>query len=505
MKRHQLSIVVLATAAITLFVALSADAGLRQGGRNQHLPQALHGTAYASLEPIGEVSGEVTGWGRIVVRDAYLPSGLKRFIQVWLFGMEPRTGYLIKIESVEIGTVQTRASGNGVLKLQNDGRGHQEVPPGLPAVGEFFSATVLMDGILPVLRGEFTTMDSPRRETTYEEEIALDEANESGATGMAKVEMRGEEYQEFTTRASGLIPGLTYSIFVETPTSASVVAAVTAGAEGQAHVHLEYPDDENPIPDDLLPVSDIEMVEWRDPDGFAVLTGFFTGLGVCDKLVGIVTAGDENEFTLDTQVGPVTVITDGNTVWEDFGDHDFSIDDKLKVEGCWDDDVFIARKIELKECCDEDTCFKLVGTATEIIPDVQFTLVTEEGPVTVLITGETVMEDFDGNEISDGDMVKVEGCLAGDDFVADVIELKRSVHEEKCFKLVGTATEIIPDVSFDLVSGKGTTTVLTTADTLMEGFGGEDIAEGDKVKVEGCMAGDDFVADVVELKKSGKP
>jgi hypothetical protein len=505
MKRHQLSIVVLATTVITLCVALSADAGLRQGGRNQLLPQALHGTAFASLEPIGEVSGEVTGWGRIVVRDANLPSGLKRFIQVWLFGLEPRTGYLIKIDSVEIGTVQTRASGNGVLKLQNDGRGHQMVPPDLPPVGELFSAIVLMDGGLSVLQGEFTTMESPRRETTYEEEIVLDEANESGAMGMAKVEMKGEEYQEFMTRASGLIPGLTYSIFVQGPTFALTVATVTAGAEGQARVHLEYPDDENPLPPDLMPVSDIEMVEWLDPDGFAVLTGFFTGLGVCDKLVGIVTAGDENEFTLDTLEGPVTVITDEDTVWEDFGDHDFSIDDKLKVEGCWDGDTFMARAVEYKDCCDQDTCFKLVGTATEIIPDVQFTLVTEEGPVTVLITGETVMEDFGGNELSDGDLVKVEGCPVGDDFVADVIELKRSVHEEKCFKLVGTATEIIPDVSFDLVSGKGTITVLMTADTMMEGFGGEDIAEGDKVKVEGCMAGDDFVADVVELKKSGKP
>jgi cytoskeletal protein CcmA (bactofilin family) len=247
------------------------------------------------------------------------------------------------------------------------------------------------------------------------------------------------------------------------------------------------------------------MVKWLDPDDFAVLSGYFTGLGVCDKMVGIVTAGDENEFTLDTQEGPVAVITDEDTVWEDFGDHDFGIDDKLKVEGCWDGDVFVAKTVEYKDCCDQDTCFKLVGTATEITPDVQFTLVTEEGPVTVLITGETVMEDFDGNELADGDVVKVEGCLVGDDFVADVIELKRSVHEEKCFKMVGTANAVDPGLSFDLVTGKGTITVLITADTIMEGFDGEDIAVGDKVKVEGCMEGDEFVAHVVELKKNGKP
>ena len=505
MKRYQLSIAVLAMVTITLLVTLPADSGMRQGGRNQHIPQAMHGTAFASLEPIGDVSGEASSWGRIVVRDADLPSGLKRFIQVWLFGLEPRTGYLIKIDNVEIGTINTRASGNGVLKLQNDGRGHQMVPPELPPVGELFSAIVLREGGLSVLQGEFTTMGNPRRETTYEEGITLEESNESGATGMAKVEMRGEEYQEFTTRASGLVPGLTYSVFVKGPTFALIVATVTAGVEGQAHVHLEYPDDENPIPTDLLPVSHIELVEWLDPDGFAVLSGTFTGLGVCDKLVGIVTAGDENEFTLETEEGPVTVITDDDTVWEDFGDHDFSIDDRLKVQGCWDGDVFIAKEIELKDCCDEDPCFKIVGTATEIVTGVSFDLVTEEGTTTVLITGDTLFEDFDGNELADGDMVKVEGCLVGDDFVADVIELKRSGNEKTCFKLVGTATEVITGVSFDLVTNKGAITVLITGETVMEDFDGRDLAEGDKVKVEGCMDGDEFVADVVELKKTGKP
>jgi hypothetical protein len=300
------------------------------------------------------------------------------------------------------------------------------VPPGLPPVGNFFSAIVLRDGGFSVLQGEFTTMESPRRETTYEEEIVLDEANESGATGMAKVEMRGEEYQEFVTRASGLIPGLTYSIFVQGPTFALTVATVTAGAEGQARVNLEYPDDENPIPPDLLPVSDIEMVEWLDPDGFAVLSGIFSGLGVCGKVVGIVTAGDENEFTLDTQEGPVTVVTDADTVWEDFGDHDFGVDDNLKVEGCWDGDVFIARAVEYKDCCDQNTCFKLVGTATEIIPGVSFDLVTGKGTITVLMTADTLMEGFGGEDIAEGDKVKVEGCMEGDEFVADVVELKKS-------------------------------------------------------------------------------
>ena len=306
-RRHAFTILSL---AVFLLVSTMATSTSLRRSQNRVGTAVTHEVAFAALDPVGGAEG----WGRAVVRDDAQPSGLHRTVQVWLFGMSPRTEYPIKINGVPIGTILTRSSGSGVLKLQNIGRGHDAVPEDFPPAAEVELITVFDLNSAAVLEGTFTILSHPGGKTIYEEEITLEEVNASGAAGMAKVEMKEDGHQEFKSHATGLEPFAPYSVVVDGLT----VGSLTANEQGQARVHREDPDEDNPLPPELLPVSDILAVEWQDGFGDPVLYGQFTGVGVCEHLLGTISMITATGFTLEVEEESVSVVTTTETQWEDF-------------------------------------------------------------------------------------------------------------------------------------------------------------------------------------------
>jgi uncharacterized protein YdeI (BOF family) len=381
------------------------------------MPQVVHADAFAALEPIEGVSG----WGRIAVRDSDLPSGFHRMLHVWLFGMEPGADYTVFVDGLEIGTLTTRPSGSAVLKLQNRGRGHDPVSENLPPAGALVSAVVEDAEGATILEGSFSAFVRTSGATIYEEEIELEDVHETGANGMAKVEMQEGGHEEFTTHASGLEPGATYSVVVDGLLPA--VATVTVDHQGQARVQLEYPDDENPLPDDLRPVSEIVTVQWLNAEEVTILQGSFTGLGDCGTVHGTVTELTADGFVLDTDDGEIAVIITPETKWDDFDGHELAVDDVVKVQGCWDNDTLIASEIELKG--GEEECGAVVGTIEEAFADGSFAVRRGGRLIQVATTTATSYEGFGDRDPAAGDFVKVEGCWDGDRFVAAMVELKR--------------------------------------------------------------------------------
>jgi hypothetical protein len=348
MKFRRTALVILVLASVVL-VGLNADAQNRRVPRGRTAPGAGDGIAYAALQAVGATGG----WGRIVVRDDQNPDGVLRKVTVWLHGLEPRTEYLVVVDEVEIGTITTRPGGSGSLELKDVGAGQGLVPADLPLTDEIVSATVYGPSLETTLEGTFSSVHGHHAGTKYEEEIALEDVTGGDALGMAKVEMKDDDHQEFKTRASGLDPGQIYTIIVDGLT----VGLVTADDQGQAHLHLEYPDDENPIPEELRPVSDIVTVEWylgdQAPENL-VLSGSFEGAGFCEKLVGTVLSVSDGSFTLETPPDTViTVTTTENTTWEGF-DPPPTVDDRVKVEGCWEGEVFVAYEVKLLGDDDEN-------------------------------------------------------------------------------------------------------------------------------------------------------
>lgn len=477
--------------AIMGFGSVPGSTGTLRNSRGRVVPQAVHGTAFAALEPVGAAAG----WGRVTVRDDDLPGGLHRTVGVWLFGMKPRTVYSIEIDGIEIGVVLTRPSGSGVLKLQNRGGGHDSAPDDLPSVDLLETAVVFGPGGDLTLEGQFSSFTQSEGDTTYEEEIVLEDVTGGDATGMAKVEMEEDGHQEFKTRASGLVPGKTYSVRVD----GAVVASVTADEQGQARVQFEEPDDDNPLPQNIPLVSEIVTVEWLDSDGEPLLYGTFNGVGACEKLMGTVTAVYADSFTIETDKDSVDVMTTETTEWEDFGDHALSIGDSVKVEGCWDGGVFVAREVELKGDGWQESCAKLVGVIGNVSGE-NFILDAGEVSIPVVTTADTMWDDFGDHELAVGDSVKVEGCWDGDVFVAHEVELLDDDEEEACTKYVGNVTAG-DSGEFTLGMGARSIPVVTTADTEWLEFDGHVIGVGDKVKVEGCWESDVFMANKVELKK----
>ena len=413
MRRRSFSFVTVLFALVVIANGIVSEAGgpQRAGGARVQ-PQAIHTSAFAALQPVGEAEG----WGRIVVRDAELPTGLHRMVEVWLFGMEPGAEFGVSIDGVELGTLRTRPSGSGVLKLQSMGQGHGPVPEGLPPAGGLMDALVTGPGG-SVLEGSFSVFGSPGGPTTYEEQITLEDVTGGGAEGWAKVEMKGEEHQEFKTHATGLVPGETYTVIVDGLELATLVADV----QGQARLHREWPDDDNPLPDGLLPVSEIVAVEWHGPEGL-LLRGSFAGLGACDTFLGTVTAIADGGFALETDSITIEVATTGDTKWDDFGDHELAVGDRVKVEGCWDGDVLLANEIELKNPDHDDECGSVVGTVGAIAEGV-VTIVNGARQVEVLTDGDTEWVGFPGREVAVGDRVKAEGCWEGGAFVAHKVTL----------------------------------------------------------------------------------
>jgi len=146
----------------------------------------------------------------------------------------------------------------------------------------------------------------------------------------------------------------------------------------------------------------------------------------CVKLVGVIGNVSGENFVLDTDDGSVPVVTTVDTHWDDFGDHQLSVGDRVKVEGCWDGDVLVAHKVKLLEDEEEEeeACAKYVGKVSAVADD-GFTLKAGSRSISVITTGETEWHDFDGHTLGVGDKVKVGGCWEGDVFVAAEVELKK--------------------------------------------------------------------------------
>ena len=67
----------------------------------------------------------------------------------------------------------------------------------------------------------------------------------------------------------------------------------------------------------------------------------------CSNYVGVVTAGNVVEFTLETNKETITVLTTDDTEMKHFGDHVLGVGDKVKVKGCWSGDALMADEVQL--------------------------------------------------------------------------------------------------------------------------------------------------------------
>jgi len=248
------------------------DAGtmVRRAARAQRMEASEE--AAAALTAVGAAQG----WGRIKVEDSSRRGVAKREVEVDLFDMEPMAVFQVEADGVFLGTITTDASGWGSLELETDDDGHPPVPAALPPAGDLVSASVRDTSDAFILDGSFVSFapDKDDDMTVHEEKISLSDQAGTGAAGVAKVEREADDQQEFDSRATGLIPGASYSIAVD----GFMAGVVTADRIGQARLKLESPDDENPLPTDLQPVEGLRVVEWLDGDGNVVLAGIFTGV-----------------------------------------------------------------------------------------------------------------------------------------------------------------------------------------------------------------------------------
>ena len=160
------------------------------------------------------------------------------------------------------------------------------------------------------------------------------------------------------------------------------------------------------------------------------------------KLYGTVTGISDGSFTLETDVGPVTILTDGNTEFKEFDD--LSEIDGLEVEvrAVETNDGLLATVIDLEEyegevetqsgtqsvTEEEEEEIKLYGTVTGI-SDGSFTLETDVGPVTILTDGNTEFKEFDDLSEIDGLEVEVRAVETNDGLLATVIDLEEETEE----------------------------------------------------------------------------
>ena len=332
---------------LVIGVAAAEATGPRQGG-GRATANAVYVNAIAALESVGATSG----WGRIVIQDAQRPAGVERKLQAWLYGLAPGTRYDLEIEGVAVGQVFTRANGDAFLTLGGANGSGSSVPENLAPAEWLREVAVLDRSSAAVLEGRFTVLERGGGSTVYEERIELEDVTGGGVFGVAKVEIKDDDEQEFSTRATGLTPDAGYTIVVDSVLASGFeVGIVTADAQGQAGLELEWPDDDNPLPPELLPVSDILSVEWIGPGGL-LLAGTFTGVNQADEveLEGTFAGLSGDGFTLDTDDGPVQIDVDANTTFKGFASlDDLVLGDVLEVEG-WDiGGAILAKKVELDD------------------------------------------------------------------------------------------------------------------------------------------------------------
>ncbi len=485
-------------------LAGTADAG-REVRRARHTQRMTpEAKAIAALTPVGAA----TGWGRVKVEDRTESDGtLEREVTAELFAMDPSSVYTVMADDVVLGQVTTDAQGWAVLKLESPSDEHPPVPDGLPLVADLVSAAVTDASEAFVLEGSFIQVGDPwddDGEMKYEEKIVLEDVTGIGVAGIAKVERKGMK-QEFETRANGLIPGESYTILV----NAFVAGVVTADAVGQGRLSLEYPDDENPLPEEMMPVEDLRQVEWQDAAGEILLSGTFTGVPDDDDdrghgFTGLITELTADGFTLEAGMGSYQVVVTDETVFEDFSDlSELSVGDMVEVEGTLDGDTIAATRIELKGHDDGDMD-SYNGQITALAAD-GFTLVNGMGTWEIVVDDATVYEDVSGLEgLSVGDMVEVEGTVQEDgSILAARVELKEHDGDGggDMDSYSGQIAAMAAD-GFTLTSGMGTWEIVVDGSTVYEDVSGlEGLSVGDRVEVDGIVQGDGTVlATRVELK-----
>jgi molybdopterin-guanine dinucleotide biosynthesis protein len=496
--RTVVGVVVFGLALVGAAQTGSADGqGTRRGGRRQATPN--HVAAFAALEPVGSESG----WGRILVRDDYRSSGSQRAVKVWVFGLEPGGQYDVEAEGVAIGTVTTDGDGDGELQLHTETEG-KGVLSALPPAGDIVSAAVVDRSLAVVLEGTFSTVSQQLDDAVeYEEKITLEDVTGGFATGMACVRVKESDAQQFVTRGSRLAPGESYRILVD----GYLAGAVTADVEGQAALELEHPDEENPLPAELQPVTEIRSVEWYHGEEL-LLAGTFLGEPECETVRGVVVEITDDGFVMEVGDRHLSVVVTEETVFREF-EHLYDLDegDAVKVEVCFRGDLLVAEWILLVEDDDEPECIETRGEVLRVGVD-ELLLLTGDEELVVVVNEDTLFKGFEHlRDLGDGDFVALEGCFDGEVVVAAWVMLLEAADEPDCRRFEGVFVERT-DGGFVMLVGEDDRlhVVVTDQTHLWEFRELDDLDEGDLVATEGCFDGEVFVAEwVMLLEDDDKP
>jgi hypothetical protein len=241
----------------------------RQGADNQFGADRAH--AVAALEPVGGTDG----WGRMMVRDHYLPDdSVRRQLVLRVVGLEADTEYTTVIDGITVGSLVTDPAGDGSLRLGWPEDLFPPVPADLPPAEVLGQAAVLDASLGVVLEGEFVTDwvgGSGPQDLVYLERIQLDPTDNASLRGVAKVTRTDEDEQSFESRACSLEVGAVYELYVD----GFLAGAVTGDSVGHGELELSTADANLPM--ELQPIEDLRLVEWIDAGGDVILTGSFTG------------------------------------------------------------------------------------------------------------------------------------------------------------------------------------------------------------------------------------
>lgn len=244
-----------------------------------------------------------------------------------------------------------------------------------------------------------------------------------------------------------------------------------------------------------LVVGDIVKVEgcWREDILVADCVKLLEVSQDCARFEGTVTSIGVDEFGLMVGSEQIIVEVTPNTQWLNFGDHEFSVDDTVVVEGCWDGDLFFANIVKLLDF--PEPCVELEGEVTAIGVD-EFLLRVQGETVVVEFNPNTQWLDFGDHSLSVGDIVLVEGCWEDDLLVAIWVKLLEA--QQGCTSLEGPVA-ILTEYGFTLQLGAEIIPVEVTPNTVWLEFGDHQLTVGDVVEAEGCWEGEVLIASSVTL------